>query len=286
MNAAAARRLRLGRISYLNVLPIYYPLDTGILAHDFRIVSGTPARLNEMAASGELDISATSSIEYARHSESYYLLPDLAIGSQGPVQSVLLLSRHPLEHLEGKTILVSSQTHTSAALLRLLLEEHLKLKAWFQSGDITARLESGRPPAAFLAIGDEALRLRRHPSYPYRLDLGQAWQSWTGLPFIFGVWVASAAAAEREPAALRRGCSTLVQGKEWGKKRLRFFAALMAREGILPYAELVSYFQGLVYDLGPRELEGLRYFYQRLAERGEIDAAPELSFLSLSRVWS
>jgi chorismate dehydratase len=276
----------LGRISYLNVLPVYYPLDAGIVAHDFHIVSGPPARLNELAASGQLDISATSSIEYARHQEAYYLVPDLAIGSQGPVQSVLLLSRIPLERLEGRTILVSSQTHTSAALLRLLLDEHLGIEARFESGDISSRLEGSSAPPAFLAIGDEALRLRRHPRYPHALDLGQAWQAWTGLPFIFGVWVASAAAVERCPEALRRGCARLVRGKEWGKQRLDFFAALMAKEGILPYTELASYFRGLVYDLGSLELEGLRFFYRRLAERGEIKAAPELSFLSLSPVWT
>jgi chorismate dehydratase len=270
--------LQLGKIGYLNVLPIYYPLEQEILAHSFEIRSGPPAHLNRLMSEEELDMSAVSSIEYARNHSRYYLVPDLAIGSRGPVQSVLLLSRLPLAQLEGKSILISSQTHTSAALLRILLSRHLGLRPLLETGDVTQRLRENRPPAAFLAIGDEALRLRQHPEYPYSLDLGHAWMQWTGLPFIFGVWVVSRRSAETRGRALRQGCRTLLAAKDWGVRNIDFFARMIAGEGILDEPRLRSYFAGLVYDLGPLQRQGLATFYEYLHREGEIEAVPPLVF--------
>jgi chorismate dehydratase len=279
MTGTDSRPLRLGKIGYLNVLPIYYPLEQGILEHPFEIRSGPPACLNSLMSAGELDLSAVSSIEYARNHARYYLVPDLAIGSRGPVQSVLLLSRRPLPQLEGASILISSQTHTSAALLRMLLSRHLGLRARLETGDVTRSLRDNRLPDAFLAIGDEALRLRHHPRYPYSLDLGHAWMEWTGLPFIFGVWVVSRRSAETRGGELRRGCRTLLAAKDWGVRNIAFFARLIASRGILDEPRLRSYFEGLVYDLGPRQRQGLSAFYEHLFREGEIGEIPSLTFL-------
>ncbi|MFW5818330.1 MAG: menaquinone biosynthetic enzyme MqnA/MqnD family protein [Desulfovermiculus sp.] len=276
---AAGRFVRMGKISYLNVLPIYYALDHGYVAHDFVFTSGSPADLNARMNAGELDMSAASSIEYGRHFEDYLLLPHLAIGSQGPVQSVLLLSQVPLSALQGRTVLISSQTHTSAALLRLLVREKLGLQVKYQTGDITARLQAKDPPIAFLAIGDEALRLRRHTDFPYRLDLGQAWLEWTGLPFIFGVWIARKGQGAEGDEKLVHGCQQLLASKAWGGERISFFARLVSEQGILDYQSLVSYFQGLVYDFGPREQAGLELFYHKLYACGELQHRPKLCFL-------
>ena len=119
--SSAAKPIVLGKIGYLNVLPIYEPLEAGRVPHRFVIRSGPPSTLNELMRRGELDLSACSSIEYARNPADYLLVPDLAIGSRGPVQSVQLLSRVPLARLDGERVLISSHTHTSAALLMLLV---------------------------------------------------------------------------------------------------------------------------------------------------------------------
>ena len=119
-----ADALRMGRIGYLNVLPIYHPLEAGIIPHDFEIISGPPAVLNNMMARGELHISSNSCFEYAMRPERYHLVEDLSIGSHGNVMSVLLMSRRPVEQLGGQTILISGETHTSVALLRLLMKDH------------------------------------------------------------------------------------------------------------------------------------------------------------------
>lgn len=276
------QQLSLGRISYLNVLPIYYPLEQDIIDHHFRFFYGPPAELNDLMSKGSLDISSASSIEYARNYKDYYLVPDLAIGSNGPVQSVLLLSRTPISQLENQVIVVSAQTHTSAILLKLLLKFHYRLRVFFDSGNISQLLKDSNHPTAFLAIGDEALRLRNHPDYPYRLDLGQAWLEWTALPFIFGLWVVNRSSFDSYDLPIIRGCQKLIAAKKWGQERIDFFSRYIADQGILNTEQLRSYFNGLVYDLKNREQEGLKRFFQYLYEVGEIPQVPPLKFCPLT----
>lgn len=271
--------VRLGKIGYLNVLPLYHPLENGLIDNDFEIVSGPPSHLNRLMDAGNLEISAASSIEYARHPEKYYLVPDIAIGSRGPVQSVLLLSRFSIDNLEGKTILVSSQTHTSAALLQVLLNELWKVKTQFVSGDATELLDSGVRPDAILAIGDEALNLRYHKEYPHRTDLGEAWRELTNLPFIFGVWIVQRKSYDNSPEALRKGCEALLAAKKRGTTNISDMCTLAAKDSSLSSTEMCSYFDGLVYDLGDKELQGLELFYRHLADNKLIDSPPQLQFI-------
>lgn len=281
-----ARPIKLGRIGYLNVLPLHYPLEQGILtpkwAGAFELIAGPPAELNILMDHGRLDLSGCSCIEYARHPDKYFIVPDLAIGSRGPVQSVLLLCRTRPEDLDKATILVSAQTHTSAALLDLLLRQHIGVTPRYETGDATALLKSGQRPEAILCIGDEALNLRRHPDYPQRMDLGEAWREWTGLPFIFGLWIASREAVRTRPEEVAAGARLLIEAKKWGQAHLDRISAVAAPNSILTEEEMRSYFAGLVYNLGEEELKGLRLFYERLAEAGAIPAAPELCFLPLA----
>lgn len=278
---------RMGRIGYLNVLPIYHALESGEISHPYELVYGPPAELNKRMAAGGMLAASTSCVEYARRPERYLLLPNLAIGSNGPVQSVLLLSRRPVEDLGGQCILVSAETHTSATLLRLLLTRRYELENLsYVTGSATEMVASGNPPQAFLAIGDEALRLRRHPAYPYVLDLGDAWTVWTGLPFIFGVWVADRSAFAPDGIGvelLRSGYNPgklLSDGRDWGLAHIDLILDVAEQNyPNMTRQEHADYFAGLCYSLGEREQAGLRLFWEKLAEAGELPVAPPMEFL-------
>lgn len=273
-----SQALRMGRINFLNVLPIYHPLEAGVIPHDFELVSGPPALLNNMMAAGELHVSSCSCIEYARHPGQYYLVRDLSIGSNGPVMSVLLLSRRPLQDLQGREILISGESHTSVALLRLLMRDFYGVEVKYRTGRVSSELRSDTPPEAFLAIGDEALRLRRHSSYPIRIDLAEAWRQWTGFPFIFGLWVISAKAADGglftdDPGELLR------RGRDWGLAHMDLILSLTATGCPLNAVELRDYYEkGLFFTLHPRERDGLEFFYEKLRGSGIIAASPPLRF--------
>ena len=276
----SAKPVLLGKIGYTNVLPIYLPLEAGQVPHRFVIESGPPALLNQRMAAGQLDLSACSSIAYARNPDDYLLVPDLAIGSRGPVRSVLLKSRVPVAQLDGRQVVASSQSHTSAALLQLLLTHHLGVLAQFVVGDVSSLLHTQTPPEAFLAIGDEALRLRDHPDYPYGLDLGQAWTELTGLPFIFGVWVVSRRSAVELGTLMTASVRALLMAKRQGCAQLDHISALSAARLGTDAADMRVYYDGLVYDLGEWEQQGLKTFFQWLKDVGAIEKVPPLRFFN------
>lgn len=110
---------------------------------------------------------------------------------------------------------------------------------------------------AFLAIGDEALRLGAGDLHPYRLDLGEAWHSWTGLPFVFALWVIRRESAERLSGSLRTTMEVLAAAKHWGRTHLDHVCAVAEQRGIVGSEELQVYYRCLGYDLRHRERDGL-----------------------------
>ena len=69
------RPLRVGMISAINTLPIYWGLTRGLVDFPCQLISGSPAQLNGMLRAGELDVSAISSVEYSLAAGSYLVLP-------------------------------------------------------------------------------------------------------------------------------------------------------------------------------------------------------------------
>jgi len=278
-------KLRLGRIDFLNVLPIYYPLEAGIIANPFVIVPGVPSELNELCAKGALDISPVSSIEYARRAGLYYIVPDLSINSAGEVKSVLLLSCMPIERLSGKTVLASSKSHTAVGLLKVLCRLRYGVDPLYETGSCSDHLSGSELPDALLTIGDEALRLGRSGIYPHVLDLGTAWFEWTGLPFVFAVWVIRKETVTEKNGQLPGAIEALLSSKRWGLANIGRICEQAARTGLLAIPELHEYYRCLRFDLNERERSGLSLFYLRLFQAGELEGVPRLeTFTPLASV--
>src|SRR5512146_2271748 len=183
--------LRLGHIEYSNCFPVHALLVDRGAPSWLELVPGIPSELNRALAAGEIDVAPSSSIEYARHADRYRILPDFVIGSDGPVQSILVESDRSLEDLDGVEIAVPTASATSVVLLRILLEIRLGVRARYRWFDQATEADPvGGGAAAALRIGDVALR-RAFPSGRTVTDLGAVWNEWTGLPFAFAVWQAS-----------------------------------------------------------------------------------------------
>lgn len=268
---------KVGRISYINVLPIYYAIDKARVSNGFHLVAGTPAELNRALRQGRLDVSAISSYEYGRHWRRYLLLPRLAIATQGDVGSVLFFSRLPCHRLSGKEVLLSEGSATSAALVKIILAEVYGARPLYRVGPVSDRFTDGC--YGLLAIGDEALRLRATGRYPYFLDLGRAWQELTGLPFVFGVWAARRDYAAQKADLVQTIHQTLLAAKSLGLNCLPEICRQAAAIVPLPPEELVAYFQRLDYDLDAGQQEGLEAFFRYLHKYGEFPDLPRLEFI-------
>jgi chorismate dehydratase len=279
--------MRVGRIPYINCFPVYGAVDRGIVPLEATLVDGVPTTLNRLMADGALDVSVVSAVEYARDWERYLLLPDLAISCDGPVRSVMLFSTEPAQALHGKRVLVSRSSMTSVHLLELLFEHVWKARPEFVPGDAEADAlarEGGDPVAARLVIGDAALMLqsRDHPvseahgrRYAHVYDLGAEWKAWTGLPFVFAVWVAQRAVPVADALRVH---AQLIASRDWGVSHLPELSAQAARTTGVPLVECRRYFEGLDWRLTLPDLEGLTEFFRRLELAGRVPRG-KLAFL-------
>ncbi|MHB1803048.1 MAG: menaquinone biosynthetic enzyme MqnA/MqnD family protein, partial [Actinomycetes bacterium] len=120
-----APRPRVGHIQFLNCLPVYWGLVRSGALLDVELTKDTPDRLNDALVAGDLDIGPISLVAYLRHAGELVVLPDIAVGSDGPVLSVNLVSQVPLNQLDGARVALGSTSRTSVLLARMLLEERI-----------------------------------------------------------------------------------------------------------------------------------------------------------------
>jgi len=263
---------RIGMVNYINTAPLYEVWRQSVHRADWQVTEATPAVLNRMLHENRLDLGFVSSHEYALHPDQYRIMSDLSISATGTVGSVFLFSELPVAHLDGKLVLLSSQSQTSVSLVKIILEEFYQLCPRYRFGqaeEIGADMER---PAAVLAIGDEALRLAVAGRYPHQLDLGEAWHTQTGLPFVFAVWAVREDFCRDEPDTVLAIYQELHRCLRQGKDRLREISAKVAGRVPMDAEDCYRYLQGIEYDLSPEKQEALAKFFEYLIARGEVSA--------------
>jgi chorismate dehydratase len=251
--------IRLGRISYVNMAPVFFALDA-----DIEEVPGVPTELTRVLLAGAVDAAPIPSIDYARHAKGLRLLPRLCVSSEGAVDSIQLVSRLPLERV--RTVAVTPESATSVVLVKILLPEaeHVPLD---------------EPADARLLIGDAALRSAFEDPTPH-YDLGRLWLERTRLPMVFAVW---AAPEPLHPALfeLEDALVASVRRARAEPERLAFEAS--GRYGY-PAGFLARYFEKLRYRFGARERAGLLTFLELARDAGALDEVPELRFVQREAV--
>jgi chorismate dehydratase len=250
--------IRLGRIAYVNMAPVFYRVDAEVDE-----VQGVPTELNRMLVAGELDTAPISSIEYARHADSLRLLPRLCVASEGAVDSIQLVSRVPLERV--RTVAVTPESATSVALTKVLLPEaeQAPLDA-YEAAEAEAKL----------LIGDAALRSAFEDPTPHH-DLGRLWLERTGLPMVFAVWACPEPLAE----GLAELEDALVSSVHLARAEPQQLAYEAAERYGYPAGFLARYFEKLRYRFGPRERAGLYTFLELARDAGLLETVPELRFV-------
>ncbi|WP_373501398.1 menaquinone biosynthetic enzyme MqnA/MqnD family protein [Desulfococcus sp.] len=272
-----AAPVRVGRISYMNVAPVYYGLNNGRKPDWIDIISAPPAALNAMMDEGRIDISPVSSAAYARHQDDWLVLPDLSIACLGPVMSVLLVSRHPFEDLNGKKVILTRDSATAAALTRCLLSS-AGVHARLATGRVRTAADLPEDTGAALVIGDAALREAWSARFDHVWDLGELWRDRTGLPFVFALWAVRRSFAEAHPACVSAVLTALHRSRREGMRNIgRILPQASDRLGI-PEARCREYYSRLRYSLDPAEIEGLSAFFRGLCREKILSRPVRLSF--------
>ncbi len=260
------KKIRVGAVNYLNTKPLISNLAE--LAPEIDLSLDLPSRLADDLARGKLDVALIPSVESFQNLD-YKIVSDACIACRGPVLSVKLFSRVPIERI--RTLTLDEGSRTSAALVRILLLERHGVRPEIASLPITASLAEA-PGDAVLLIGDRAMH-----SPPGRFevvwDLGDEWSRWAGLPFVFAMWTARPRVelAEVEPA--------LRAARDHGLAHLAEIADREAAPLGLTRPQCLAYLaDNLHFHLGPEERRGLELFRRHaialgMAPGGECDPA-------------
>ena len=256
---------RIGMVNFINTAPLYEVWKDTVSRPDWRVVEGSPARLNAMLYDKQLDLGFISSHEYAAHPDSYRILADLSISATGKVGSVNLYSKKPIHELSGETVLLSRQSQTSNALLKIILDEFYGIKPTF----ILDEDQELPGYAAVLAIGDQALRLKGKGDFEHVLDLGEVWFLKTGLPFVFAVWAVREEFCRTSMDIVMDVHCELLRCIEEGENQLQAISKKVAPRIPMEQQQCFNYLQKIEHDLDDKKKQGLELFFHYLIKRDE-----------------
>lgn len=273
--AGCSMEIRIGEIEYANCTPIFTALKKNMDCSGYTFIREVPAVLNAMLCRGEVDISPSSSIEYGKSFEQYYLMPQMSISSIGAVKSVLLFSRLPIEELHNKTIGLTTESDTSVNLLKIILKKQYGHDNLFLRTPLPLR-DALRSHDALLLIGDAALKAALAESDFHIYDLGGVWYDFTGLPFVFALWIARRDAAAAKHEAMVALGKQLIDAKKKAYESYEDIAQSSREKEWLAPAALVDYWQTISYDLTATHFKGLETFYRYAVDLGILSKQPEI----------
>jgi chorismate dehydratase len=249
-------RPRIGAVSYLNSKPLIEGLTE--LAPSASLILDVPSRLADSLADGTLDAGLIPSIE-AFGDANYEIVSDACVATRGPVRSVKLFFRVPPG--EVRTLALDEGSRTSVVLSRIMLAERYGVFPNLRTLSLDQQV-SGVESDAILLIGDRAMRPPSE-SFVTTWDLGQEWLDWTGLPFVFAMWVA------RRDALPGPISSLLAAARDLGVSRLDEIARREAPALGISNDDALSYLRdNLHFRLGPAEQSGLRLFHELALRMG------------------
>ena len=282
--------VRIGCVSYLNTAPMIEGLDKARAA---TLIPAPPARLVDLLNSGRAEVALLSIIDAQKSPAPVVLIPAGMIGCDGPTLTVRLYSAVPIERITR--VHADSESHTGAALVRVILKQQFGLTPEFVEFDARERIAHARDddasttthaaewPESMLLIGDKVVT-DSPPAvrYPHQLDLGEAWKALTGLPFVYAVWACLETNADSPRT--RAAATLLDRQRRHNASRLDWLITHRAPARGWPIDLAQRYLHDLLrYEVGPREREAIERFFDlahdagALAERRPtrwLDAAP------------
>jgi len=251
--------VRLGAVEYLNARPLVYGLDRH--ADRFTVRFDVPARCAALLHAKDVDLGIVPSIEFLRGGP-YRAVPGVAIASEGPIASVAMFTRKPMAEI--RTLALDTSSRTSVALLQVLCARHFKIAPAMRPmmPEPEAML---RECDAALVIGDIALLFDAEAAGAQKIDLGEAWTAYTGLPFVYAYWVG-------HPGTIGgNDIDLLVQaGRDGAAHPEAVAAAYFAGTPALIERGVRYLRENVKHEFGARQLAGVTRFYREAAELGLV----------------
>jgi chorismate dehydratase len=269
MTSTDQNKTTIGKIKYTNAWPIFHYFDPNAMRGPVEMITAVPSFLNMGMCEGQIDIGALSSFAYGEISDKLLLLPNLSVSADGPVHSILLFSKEPIEYISNGIIAVTNTSATSINLLKILMSKALKGNPEYciMDPDLKTMLEVAD---AALLIGDNAIKASWEDHGLVVTDLSEYWKQWTGHSMTFAVWAVRRDTAEKKPGMIQDIVHALQQSKTRSLSDLTpiVHEAKMTIGGTQEYWQ--KYFENLCYDYGDRQRQGLELYFRYAYELGLI----------------
>jgi len=269
-------RLRVSAISYLNTAPLMWdfenPPQRDELKREFDISYTMPSSCANALRDGSVDIGIIPIAAYATI-PGLVVIPNVAIAADGPVRSILLVSKKPLDEIQS--VAVDSSSRTSAALVRILFEYFYDRQPSFKEAAPNLEKMLVDHDSALL-IGDSALQVDRSRYQTW--DLSEEWRRLTGKPFVFAFW------AIREHSApaqnLQKVAQVFQRSRDNGLGQIPALTQTWsARLGLQSESVREYLTRNIHYYLEAEFIEGMELFFRYAAECGLFSHNPELRFI-------
>jgi cyclic dehypoxanthinyl futalosine synthase len=252
--------LRVAAVQYLNATPLFEPLRDDPRVE---LSLALPSEVARQIAEDEADV-ALMPVAAAATIGDLRIARGMAIGSEGPVRSVVIVSECPIDDVTELSLDLSSRS--SVALSRVLVRARRggKEPRYVGATPKEGLARVGGTTAA-LVIGDPALMVEG--KYPHVFDLALEWKKWTGLPFVFAAWCGRQGALTQDQEAI------LLAAKEEGLRRRHEYADAHAKATGLPADSMRAYLETAIrFELGADERAGLQRFYDEASKIGLLPA--------------
>jgi chorismate dehydratase len=178
-------------VNYSNTFPFVYGIEKSGLLDDYQLKLLHPVGCAESFISGAADI-ALLPVGSLSLLPSHNIITDMCIGAMQQVKSVLLVSHKPLQVI--RSIALDTESATSVRLCKVLASNYWNITPEFQAVQVKDHADFPEMDA-FVVIGDKAFALV--PNFEYVYDLAEEWHKFTGLPFVFAVWVSQPEVSEK-----------------------------------------------------------------------------------------
>ncbi len=267
--------MNLGHIDYLNCYPFYYHAFEKEPLKGTRIFSDYPSSLNRMLAQGELDMSPISSATYADIADDVLVIPEFCLSSTGYVGSVILISKVPIEDLNKKKVGITSASHTSLVLLKVLLKRYYEQEPVYVQ---TGPRPSLKNMDAALVIGNDAMVKAPEPvSYVY--DLGDLWLRKTGFPVVFAIFAVRKKIVEK----YRDEIKAVISSYHTSLRCLKNDKDKVIQKAMTRYPDIIhdidNYYDLLKFKFNDDLKNALIFYYSLASELGLLRNVTSLKYL-------
>ncbi|MCK9422433.1 MAG: menaquinone biosynthesis protein [Bacteroidales bacterium] len=243
--------LKISAVSYLNTFPFVYGLQQSGFLKNFRLELDIPSVCAEKLKNKIVDIALVPAGALPDF-KAFHYISDYCIGAVSPVKTVLLLSKVPLEMITK--VHLDFDSRTSVRLVKVLAGNYWQITpAWenLKAGEASNRSSV----ESLVAIGDKTFELRQH--FPYIYDMAEEWIRFTGLPFVFAVWLSREQLADR---IVNTFTQALTFGVTHKRECIEYFRdRLPACDDCLEYLE-----HNISYSFDDQKKEGLARFLKYL----------------------